>query len=91
MTTPSPHFDNTHPVYLEALQTLTEIAMSDELTTEERERAQERTFGMCVGIATMLIPGVAQTRQTPPIELADEVCAQVVADMEALIRKEVTE
>jgi len=82
-------FDSTHGVYQEALSTLCVVAMEDIFPTEERrESAQERAFGMCVGIATMLVPGVYQTGQVPPIEVADRVCEQVMADMKAKIEKE---
>lgn len=82
-------FDSSNLVYREALKLLADIAMDDErFTDEERLTAQERAFGICVGIATMLVPGVYQTSLPPPPETADHVCDQVTADMEKLIREE---
>lgn len=82
-------FESDHPVYVQALQTLCEVAMDDNrYTEEEREKAQERAFGVCVGVATMLLPFVYDHKEVPDPDVADRVCEQVMADMQDKIKKE---
>jgi hypothetical protein len=80
-------FDTTNTVYREAIDTLARVAMSDAWPEPEREKQQERAYGICIGIATMLIPGVYQTSQAPPVEIADAVAQQVLDDMTARVKE----
>lgn len=68
-------FDSENLAYRQAVHTAAQVFDSGE------ENLFERAFGICCGIATMLVPGVFETGQAPEPHVADLVCEQVANDI----------